>query len=151
MNIKISIENKHCTVLGTPVIVCGNSGYKINFTFDAEWEGGAVKTARFVYQKEGKYSYIDVSFSGSTVDVPYFSGVTSVLVGVYTDTMKTTTPAKIPCEYSIRCISGERQEETPGGHDQLLDFLITLGIAPVLLDSNGAMLVESDNTILINM
>ena len=36
MSIKINIANKHCIVEGTPVIVCGNSGYMITFTFDAE-------------------------------------------------------------------------------------------------------------------
>ena len=37
------------------------------------------------------------------------------------------------------------------GVGEVLDVLVAFSLAPVLLDSNGAMLVESDNTILINM
>ena len=121
MLIKIDITKKHPTVDGTPIIVCGNSGYQIQFAFDEEWAGLQFKTARFVYRKAGKARYIDVPFSGDTVDVPVFCEIGFVWVGVYTDLLQTTTPAKIPCEYSIRCKSGESVEEiTQELYDQML-------------------------------
>ena len=103
MDIKISIANKRPTVIGTPVIVCGNSDYTITFTFDSEWSTAAQKTARFVYVKAGTIKFQDVNFTGSTVAVPVLSGTTEVQVGVYAGDLRTTTPARIPCEYSILC------------------------------------------------
>lgn len=121
MLININITQKHPTVDGTPIIVCNNSGYQIKFTFDDEWAGLEFKTARFVYRKAGKARYIDVPFSGDTVDVPTFTEVGFIWVGVYTDLLQTTTPAKIPCEYSIRCKSGESLEEaTQELYDQMM-------------------------------
>lgn len=123
MLIKIDITKKHPTVDGTPLIVCGNSGYRIQFTFDEEWADLEYKTARFVFWKAGKAHYIDVPFSGDTVDAPVLSGISYVLVGVYTDFLRTSTPAKIPCEYSIRCNPGENEEApTPELYDQLIEL-----------------------------
>lgn len=127
MLININIEKKHPTVVGSPSIVCGNNGYQIKFQFDEEWEGLTHKTARFVYRKGGKVCYIDEPFAGDTVDVPILSGISCVLIGVYTDILRTTTPAKIPCEYSIRCNSGERAEEyTPDIYEKLVALFNTV-------------------------
>ena len=114
MLININITEKRPQVDGTPVIVCGNNDYQIRFTFDEEWDHSQMKTARFAWRKGGKALYIDVPFVGDTVDVPMLSEVRFVYVGVYTDHLQTTTPARIACEYSIRCNSGEDiQEPTP--------------------------------------
>ena len=121
MIIKIDIANKRPTVDGTPVIVCGNNDYQIQFTFDAEWDNSQLKHARFAWRKGGKQLYIDVPFTGDLVDVPMLAEVRFVYVGVYTDHLQTTTPARIACEYSIRCNSGEDiQEPTP--EDVLVDL-----------------------------
>lgn len=121
MLINIDIVKKRPTVNGTPVIVCGNSCYRIQFTFDEEWADLEYKIARFVFQRDGQPHYIDVPFAGDTVEVPTFCEIAFVYVGVYTDLMQTTTPAKIPCEYSIRCNSGERLEvETPEIYEKLM-------------------------------
>ena len=103
MQIEISIENKHTKVLGSPVIVCGNSDYTIKFTFDSEWSDLTTKTARFVYTQGGEVRYTDVDFSGDTVAVPVLEGVKNVKVGVYSGDSLSTTPALIPCDLSIRC------------------------------------------------
>ena len=121
MLIKINIANKHPQVDGTPVIVCGNNDYQIQFAFDEEWDHSQMKTARFAWRKGGQARYIDVPFVGDTVDVPMLTEVHFVYVGVYTDSLRTTTPARIACEYSIRCNSGEDiQEPTP--EDVLIDL-----------------------------
>lgn len=121
MIIKINVANKRPTVDGTPIIVCGNNDYQIQFTFDAEWDNSLMKTARFAWRKGGKQLYIDVPFTGDAVDVPMLTEVRFVYVGVYTDHLQTTTPARIACEYSIRCNSGEDiQQPTP--EDVLIDL-----------------------------
>ncbi len=121
MLIKIDITNKRPQVDGTPVIVCGNNDYHIQFTFDEEWAHSQMKTARFAWRKGGKALYIDVPFVGDTVDVPMLSEVHFVYVGVYTDSLHTTTPARIACEYSIRCNSGE-DIQAPTPEDVLIDL-----------------------------
>lgn len=114
MNIKIQVADKRATVEGSPIIVCGNSDYSIDFTFDAEWEGEALKTARFVYVQNGTSKYQDVVFTGSTVNVPVLSNTREVKVGVFAGDLQTTTPARIRCEPSILCGS-MKEDPTPGG------------------------------------
>lgn len=109
---KININNKIATLVGESKIICGNSNYVIDFTFDAEWEPYAVKTARFVYVEGNKTKYIDVPFEGLQCNVPVLSNITLVLVGVYAGELHTTTPARIACEKSILC-SGGMPEEPP--------------------------------------
>lgn len=134
MNILIDIENKHAKVLGSPVIVCGNSNYTIKFTFDSEWSNLTTKTARFVYVQNGKVKYTDVVFTGDIVDVPLLSNVKEVRVGVYSGALHTTTPALIPCERSIRCGTGAPEDPTPSQYDQIISLIndtdlgLTLGI-----------------------
>lgn len=106
MVIRINISNKRARVEGSPVIVCGNRGYFIEFAFDAEWDGHDEKTARFVYVQDGVTKYRDVPFSGNTVEVPPLSGVTDVRVGVYAGGLCMTTQTRIQCEPSVRCGTG---------------------------------------------
>lgn len=109
MIIKISIKNKRPTVIGTPVIACGNSDYTIQFAFDSDWNSYSEKKARFVYAKQGKLKFQDVPLTGDTAAVPVLSGTREVMVGVYAGDLRTTTPARIPCEYSILCPDAEEQ------------------------------------------
>ncbi len=123
MKIKIQIENKHATVVDTPVIVCGNSDYSVEFIFDDEWATADVKTARFVYVRGGLVRYEDVVFSGNTAPVPVLANIKEVSVGVFAGDLLTTTPAKIPCEPSIRCGTGAPAEPTPAQYDQIMELL----------------------------
>ena len=109
MVIEINITDKRPTVIGAPSIVCGNSGYSIQFVFDSEWDAGSNKTARFVYVQKGALKFQDVDFTGNTVDVPVLAGIREVMVGVYAGDLRTTTPARIPCEYSILCPDAQEQ------------------------------------------
>lgn len=139
MLININVANKRPTVDGTPIIVCGNSDYQIQFTFDEEWDKSLMKHARFAWRKGGDARYIDVPFLGDTVDVPMLTEVRFVYVGVYTDHLQTTTPARIACEYSIRCNSGEDiQEPTP--EDVLVELfnLVTSQQADAIAASQAA-------------
>lgn len=52
-NINIKIDNLTAHVLGNPIIICNNTGYKIIFLFDSDWDNYDVKTAKFAYKKNG--------------------------------------------------------------------------------------------------
>ena len=80
-------------------IVCGNSDYKIYFTFDNEWNGYANKKARFKWNG----GYRDVDIVDDIADVPIITNATQVEVGVYVEAISTTTSAVIPCTPSILC------------------------------------------------
>lgn len=121
--IEIKIENKRATAEGSPVIVCGNKDYWIEFSFDGEWEPEGLKTARFVYLQDGEVKYTDVPFTGSAVTVPVLSNIKEVMLGVFADDIRTTTPARIPCELSIRCGTGAPADPTPSQYDQIIALL----------------------------
>lgn len=112
MTIDIIVENKIARTNGTPVIVCGNSDYIINFTFDGEWDGITRKTARFVnYTDNGRRkNFVDVAFTGDAVKMPVMSNITEVYIGVYADDIRTTTPARVECKKSILCGTGETED-----------------------------------------
>lgn len=81
-------------------IVCGNSGYQIEFNFDNEWLASAYKTARFIWGGRT----VDVPFDGAVCDVPIISNAEKVIVGVFTNDHTTaTTATEIPCKKSILC------------------------------------------------
>ena len=122
-NIKITIRDRRAIVEGSPVIVCGNSGYTLTFTFDDEWEQAGAKTARFVYVKDGEVHHEDIVFTGIVADVPVLSNVAFVKVGVFAGDLQTTTPARINCEQSILCGSGKVEEPTPDVYNQIMALL----------------------------
>lgn len=138
MKIKIDIENKRASIIGAPVIVCGNSDYTIKFTFDSEWDVLTAKTVRFVYLQGAEVRYTDVVISGDTANVPVFEDIREVLVGVFQGELRTTTPARIPCESSIRCGSGAPADPTPSQYDQIIALL-----AQGVTDADIAAAVEA--------
>lgn len=119
-NINIIVENKRATVVGSPVIVCGNSDYTVTFQLDNEWSLTGPKTARFVYVKQGEVMHEDRVFEGNTVAVPVLSDVAFVNVGVFAGDLCTTTPARVNCHPSILCGSGAVQEPTPDVYSQIM-------------------------------
>lgn len=122
-NISITVENKRATVVGSPVIVCGNSDYAVTFAFDDEWSLTGPKTARFVYVKRGKVEHEDKVFEGNTVAVPVLSDVAFVNVGVFAGDLCTTTPAQVRCRASILCGSGTVHEPTPDVYSQIMALI----------------------------
>ena len=113
-NINITVAEKIATNMSPGVlIVCGNSDYTATFAFDSEWSSMGTKTARFLFYKQGKAQFIDVKFTGNTVQVPVLSGVEFVLVGAYAGELHTTTPARILCNRSILCDDAQEQPDGP--------------------------------------
>lgn len=155
MSIQIQVRNKVAVNL-TPevVIVCGNSGYDVEFSFDEEWASEAVKTARFVYRKGGQNYFDDVVFSGTTAKAPVLSNINYVLVGVYAGDLITTTPAVVECDKSILCGSGTHKDPTPDVYNQLIELINAGGpsygrdgfspIATVTQTADGATISITD-------
>lgn len=86
-------------------IVCGNSGYQIKFTFDAEWSAYTTKTARFIWGNK----HHDVEFTGDTVDIPVVTNAKILYVGVYVgeagvdEKILSSTNVRIQCKPGTRC------------------------------------------------
>lgn len=110
--IKIQVAKRIATNL-TPaaVIVCDNSGYKVAFTFDEEWEELPERIARFTYQRGGRDLYQEQPFEGNAVEVPKLHDIDLVNIGVYAGDICTTTPAVVLCRRSI--LKGDPVEELP--------------------------------------
>ena len=109
----IKVERRVATFLRREgYIICGNSDYKINFTFDSEWSDHDEKTARFIWNN----AYQDVTFSGNECTVPTIDNASEVHIGVYVGELKTTTSAVIPCHKSVKC------ESTVGQPEQVKEY-----------------------------
>ena len=123
MLIPITVTGKVATVHGSHIIVCGNSDYKLKLTFDEEWADRTLKTVRFVFVTEGKVKSIDVPFNGEEVAVPTLIDTKDVYIGIYAGDLQTTTPARVPCVPSIRCMAAEPEEPTPNVYDQIIAMI----------------------------
>lgn len=102
MTIQIEVTNKRATVVGEPVIVCGNSGDRVQFLFDDEWGEDTEKTALFAYERLGVTEHVAAEINGDTAEIPVLPDIRAVKVGAYEGDIRATTPAVIPCEPSVR-------------------------------------------------
>lgn len=88
-------------------IVCGNTDYTMEFTFDSEWDSYIDKTARFIWNGE----YVDVDIVDTEEEdgikhscvVPKIKNTDTLEVGVYSGDLSTTTKAVISCKRSVLC------------------------------------------------
>ena len=122
-DLHIVVNNKIATYLTRDGnIVCGNSDYRIVFTFDTEWDEYDGKVARFIWNEK----YLDVAFNGNTVVVPMITRALHLKVGVYAGELCTTTPAVIDCEDSILCEHGLDEEPQHQDEDYKIDYRLPL-------------------------
>lgn len=119
MLINITIKEKIAKLAEKAVIICGNSDYIINCSFDDEWAQYKVKTARIICN--GKYT--DVVFEGNSFALPTISNATGVFIGVFAGDLHTTTPAFISAEKSILCSEGTPSEPTPDVYAQIMEMM----------------------------
>ena len=116
--IQIAVKNKIATA-EKKTIICGNSDYSVQFSFDEEWGAYPIKTARFYWGSH----YKDVIFEGDTCPVPIIQNATLCEVGAYAGELHTTTPAVILCKKSILCKDGTPKTEEPDVYSQLMEEL----------------------------
>ena len=80
-------------------IVCGNSGYKIEFNFDTEWDGVSKEAVLIVNGTPSR-----VPITDDMCDIPIIKNAEKVTVGVHSESAgMTTTGTEIPCKKSILC------------------------------------------------
>lgn len=133
--IQIEIENKKACLTTYAEIICDNSDYVIEFTFDSEWNVHRYKTARFV-PNGGKP--IEVIFEGNTCPVPAMIDTTGVSIGVYASDISTSTPVYVYCVKSIRSLGGAHVEPPKDVYDQLMERLNDLiAVYEDMLVTNG--------------
>lgn len=121
MIININVKNKIATAAEDYIVVCGNSDYIINFTFDAEWDEHNTKTARFGFTQNGVKKFIDVIFDGNVCNMPVLSNTTTVEIGVYAGDLHTTTPCLLSCKKSILCEGGTPEEPPEDIYNQIIE------------------------------
>ena len=123
MEVAIVVSNRRASTVVEPRIVCGNSDYVAAFTFDSEWDEYEEKTACFRYCKDGKYEQEEVTFDGNTCSIPALFGIDRVEIGVYAGSIRTTTPAAVPCCRCITDIPADESSEQADPYDQLMDMI----------------------------
>ena len=119
MAVHVIAINKRIASIGADAeLICNNPTDTIRFEFDDEWSGHTTKTARFSWENR----YIDVVFTGNEVKTPEIFRTNYVFVGVYADNIA-STPVKIRCKYSIKCMGGNVIAPAPDVYAQLLTLI----------------------------
>ena len=112
----VTIKERIASIPSGVELVCNNPSDVITFSFDSEWESRTAKTARFSWQR----NYIDIPFSGDSVNVPDIDKTNAVEVGVYADGIA-STPVKIPFKYSIKSSGSVSEAPRADIYSQLLE------------------------------
>lgn len=140
-DLHVIVSNKVATYLSRDgSIVCGNSNYRIVFTFDSEWDAHNEKVARFIWNDK----YYDVPFTGNTVAVPVLNNTRQLKVGVYAGEICTTTPAVIDCQLSILCGTTDEIPLIPSQYEEVMARLDEL-------EQNGGGLTDTASALLISI
>ena len=126
MEFKITVSKRIAQTTSTESLICGNDGDTLTVTFDDEWTNISAKTARLVWIKGGEYTYIDVPFTGTSCPLPAVIQAKVLFVGFFAgdsteNTLKTSTPAQIPCISSILDVPAEAF--TPDVYRNILDIV----------------------------
>ena len=120
MIINVIVTDKIARAEKHEPLVCGNSDYLIEFSFDAEWDEYQTKTARFIFDDR---SYADVVFTGTQCRVPVLKNTHDVIVGVFAGNLRTTTPAYLRAQRSILCGGGVPADPDPDVYAQIMELL----------------------------
>ena len=116
--VTVTIKERIATVPNGVSLVCNNPSDVIQFNFDSEWNSITLKTARFTWQR----NYVDIPFTGNTVNVPDISKTNVVELGVYADGI-TSTAVKIPFKHSIKSIGGSIAELAADVYSQIIQMI----------------------------
>ncbi len=101
MLLHIDVVNKVATYQKRDgCIVCGNSGYQIEFSFDSEWDN--VNDKQAVLIANGTPTRVPII--DGVCDIPIIRSADKITVGVHSESAgMTTTGTEIPCKKSILC------------------------------------------------
>lgn len=138
-DIKIKVSGK-IAICRKKYLVSSNANYTVTFDFDNEWDAHTLKTARFVFDSK----YADVAFLGNTVELPKIPPCECLGIGVYSDSLASTT-ADVGCVLSVKDCQGEPVGElTDEQYDSLLSLINSLDLRQIKsVERNGDLLVFS--------
>ncbi len=123
--ISIQIKNKVATLTKPAEYVCGNGDYTVSFSFDEEWDGIGVKTARFQVGD----TYVDILYEGNICTVPAFGKGAMLEIGVFSGAdealaeMRSTTTAMVRMKPGVRSRGGSPTNPTTTVYDQIMGLL----------------------------
>ena len=130
-DITVTIRDKIATAEGSPVIVCGNDDYRVIFDFDSEWDEIEIKTMRIAWTDtfSGQPRHTDIPFILNFSAIPVIADAYEVSIGVYAGNLKTTTPARVPCERCITDGGTYHEDPDPQTYAALLALLAEISAA----------------------
>lgn len=104
--IKIAITGRVASVVALPEVVADNAEYEIDFALDPRegWDMSLPITALFV-RRDGSYTPRILDAGKTSCTMPPQTGTNIVFVGLTQDDMRTTTPATIKVQRSIRTVA----------------------------------------------
>ena len=130
-DITIKVRDKIATVEGSPTIVCGNDGYHAIFDLDDEWSSYELLTMRINWTDtfSGQPRHTDVPFIRGIgyADIPAIADAYEVQLGIYAGDIRTSTPARIPCERCITDSGMYHEDPEPQTYAALLELLARVG------------------------
>lgn len=130
----VTIRDKIAEYMSSEKMICYNSDYILQFTFDAEWDSYKQKTAQIRYfsTKKGWVKH-DIIFTGLECNVPVIPNASVVYVGVYAGDIRTTTEAEISCRPSVLSYDGAPVNPPDDVYNQIMQKLNELeqaGVSP---------------------
>ena len=134
--IKIAITGRVASVVALPEVVADNAEYEVDFALDPleGWDMALPITALFV-RRDGSYTARILDAGATYCTMPPQTGTNIVYVGLTQDDMRTTTPATIKVQRSIRTVANDPlPAPTEDVYAQILEAYAGIKI----LSGNGA-------------
>ena len=127
----VRVENRIAEYVGEEKLLCYNSGYSLQFTFDEEWDKYRYKTLLLWYMRaDGVACVHQILFADDECPLPIIPDALKLCFGVYTDDLRTSTDAEIPVLRTIKnaccMVHPEPSEDI---YDQIVEMLNLLNVA----------------------
>lgn len=106
--IKIKIDGRIAEIESAPEVVTDNAEYEVEFSVDERdgWNPTVPMTALFV-RRDARYTAVVMDAGETICTMPPQTGTNIVYVGLTQDDMRTTTPAAIKVQRSIRTVAND--------------------------------------------
>ena len=106
--IKIKIDGRIAEIESAPEVVTDNAEYEVEFAVDERdgWNPTVPMTALFV-RRDARYTAVVMDVGETICTMPPQTGTNIVYVGLTQDDMRTTTPAAIKVQRSIRTVAND--------------------------------------------
>lgn len=106
--IKIKIDGRIAEIESAPEVVTDNAEYEVEFAVDERdgWNQAVPMTALFV-RRDARYTAVVMDVGETICTMPPQTGTNIVYVGLTQDDMRTTTPAAIKVQRSIRTVAND--------------------------------------------